>query len=269
MTNEYPTVTVGGAAIRRYQTLLSAVADEYHIEHTDRGFSTRVVDPANVQMVKATVDPEITGSYPEAASEVQRIGVSDAAFKRAVSPAYKQGNDGRGDPVEILFNEEYRRVNITVEGDRDGYQITHETTFTSIDPNSMRQQPDLPDMNLPVTARVPREAFIEATADARTEADAKYVKLSTDGDALVITAEGDTDEKSVTIPGVAEGSEGLDSGSLLSCDKVNNVRKVVKDTKPDKVTVRVGDEFPVAVGMEWPQLGLEAEYQTAPRIASN
>ena len=111
---------------------VSALVAECKIRLNDDGLSIRAVDPANIGMVDMSLAKSAFESY-EADGGV--IGVNLDRFEDVLS----MGDSG--DLVSFDLNEQTRKLDIHISG------LSY--TLVLIDPDSIRQEPNIPELELP------------------------------------------------------------------------------------------------------------------------
>jgi len=266
MTEHDTMFTAGGGALKRFRRIAGTYADEYQLNVTESGITVNVVDPANVAHIQARLDPEITGRINR--DELpETIGVNDGVLQRAVAPAQKGRGNDHGDDVDVTYKANLRRLAVAVDAERDGYNIEHETTFSIIDPDSMRDDAEKPEITLPATARLSRKAFMELTGSLT---DPEAVTVGADGEALLLKTPTERDGYTKRVPNrVDSDDEDTTYETMVDAGYLRDIRTTIKKTKPEKVTLAFGSEFPTRVGFEFPDLGVDATATIAPRIASS
>ena len=113
---------------------VSALVDECKIRLNDDGLSIRAVDPANVGMTDMSLATSAFESYD---ADGGVIGVN----LERLNDALAMGSSG--DLVQLELDEETRKLNIEIG--------TFSYTMALIDPDSIRKEPDIPDLELPAT----------------------------------------------------------------------------------------------------------------------
>jgi len=141
--------------LQQYVDTLSSLVDECKIHFGDAGLSARAVDPANVAMVDAELSKHAFESY-DSPGEV-RIGVALDKLDE------KLGSANSDDLVEFGLDMETRHLRLRYR--------TVEHKMALIDPDAIRKEPDMPDLELPNYA----ELFSDDLQEAR-----KNVALVTD-----------------------------------------------------------------------------------------
>src|SRR6056297_4364413 len=110
---------------------ISVLVDECKIHLEEDGLEIRAVDPANVGMVDLSLDSAAFESYE---ADGGLIGVNLSRLEDIAGMA------DAGQLVHLELDEETRKLHIAIDG--------LEYTLALIDPDSIRQEPDLPDLDL-------------------------------------------------------------------------------------------------------------------------
>jgi proliferating cell nuclear antigen len=145
-----------------------------------------------------------------------------------------------------------------------------EYSMATIDPDSIRQEPDIPDLDLPVTAHIEWARVDRALRAADMVSDHVSLASPEDSEGLVVTAEGDTDDVREEIPADALGAEsevptGTEVRSLFSLDYLNDMKGPIPGG--ETVTLRLGTEMPLK--MHWGSGDMSVTNMLAPRIQSD
>lgn len=232
---------------------ITPLVDEAKVHLNRDEIQTRAVDPANVGMVDTALPSEAFESF-----DVRREGVIGLNVNRLEDIL---GGADSDDLVHLTYDSTTRTVRIEYG--------PHEFTMSLIDPDSIRQEPDLPDLDLPVEVYVDTDTIQSAIQFSDSMSD--HVQLGTNDQTLHIEAEGDTDN----YHGVFDGDdvdfeEWDDVSSLYSLDYVKDM---VNTFECDEIKIRLGQEFPVKI-----EGGIENDddetigdvlYMLAPRIQSS
>jgi proliferating cell nuclear antigen len=230
---------------------VGVLVDECKIHLEEDGLSIKAVDPANVGMVDLELAAEAFESY-EADGGV--IGVN---LDRLDSIAGMANSDQL---VEMELDEETRKLHIQIDG--------LEYTLALIDPDSIRQEPDIPDLDLPANVVIEGADIDRAVTAADMVSD--HIALGVDeGDELFyVDAEGDTDDVHLEL--TREDLIDLTVGpahSLFSLDYLKDMNKAIPND--GEVSVELGEEFPVKLHFETAEGLGEVSYMLAPRIQSD
>lgn len=233
----------------------STIVDEIKLHIDDGGFYGAAVDPANVAMVEEELGE---GAFEHYSSTGGLIGVNVARFHDILS----LGDDD--DLVELELDQETRKLHVEIDG--------LEYTLALIDPDSIRQEPDIPELELSSEIVLEGDRIYRGVKAADMVSD--HIRLSVDPatETFNIEAAGDTDDVDLEL-----GRDDLidlqvgEADSLFSLDYLKDLKNAFgKDTE---ITIELGDEYPVKLHFEH----IEADGEThgsvtmmlAPRIQSD
>ena len=229
---------------------VGVLVDECKIHLEEDGLSIKAVDPANVGMVDLELAAEAFESY-EADGGV--IGVN---LDRLDSIAGMANGD---QPIELELDEETRKLHIQIDG------LSY--TLALIDPDSIRQEPDIPDLDLPAQVVLEGNQLNRGITAADMVSDHISLRVDDADEAFYIEAEGDTDDVDLKL--TSEDLIDLTAGaanSLFSLDYLKDMNKAIP--KATEVTVDLGEEFPVKLHYEFAEGLGHVTYMLAPRIQS-
>lgn len=281
-------IETGGDLFRSLTDLLDILVDECRVQfeaddEDSPEVSIAAVDPANVGMVDLSV--------PKAAFEVYEVpnstllGLWLDQLTSITDYARKGGNsrDNPGDPVivEKVGDRIYARVEPEDKWKRTG-------SFFQIDPNSIREDPDVPDLSLPWSGKVDAANFRDAITGIGDRFE--FVGLSpvveetgngsigeqADAYFSAFAAEGSTGEENLKEDEFRSDEKILhaDAGesevmSLFSLDYLEDMSEALVSAGFDKVGIKLGDEYPVKLRFGGSRWGINGTYMLAPRIASD
>ncbi|PSP82923.1 DNA polymerase sliding clamp [Halobacteriales archaeon QH_8_68_33] len=188
---------------------------------------------------------------------------ADGLTIQAVDPANVgiiAGMAEAGQLVHLELDEETRKLHIAIDG--------LEYTLALIDPDSIRQEPDLPDLDLPAEIVIEGRDIDRAVTAADMVSD--HIALGVDADAehFYVDAEGDTDDVHLEL-----GREDLidlqagDAHSLFSLDYLQDMNRAIP--KDAEVTMELGEEFPIKMHFDIAEGEGSVTYLLAPRIQSD
>jgi len=233
------------------------LVDEVKFNLTQSGIEIRAVDPANVAMVDLTADAAGFESY-EADGGV--IGVNLDRLGDAVAMA-----ESGDDLVHLRLDTETRKLHVEIGG--------LEMTMATIDPDSIRQEPDLPDLDLAATVAMQGSDVSRMVTAADLVSDHLALGADASDEVFYAEADGDTDDVRLELDAedllLVEMSD--DAHSLFSLDYLKDLQQPIpKDTE---VSVRVGEEFPTKLRYSLGDDGdggaaITVENMVAPRIKS-
>jgi len=244
-------------AIVRAETLLEALdsvsvlVEECKIHLDEEGLAIRAVDPANVGMVDLELSAAAFESYE---ADGGTIGVNLSRLEDIVGMA------DSGQLVQLDLDEETRKLHIQIDG--------LEYTAALIDPDSIRQEPDIPDLDLTATVVVEGRDIDRSVRAADMVSDHIALGIDEDDPHFYVDAEGDTDDVHLELdeddlidltPGAAH--------SLFSLDYLKDMNKAIPNDA--EVTVELGEEFPVKLHFDVADGQGSVTYMLAPRIQSD
>ncbi|WP_336325491.1 DNA polymerase sliding clamp [Halovenus sp. HT40] len=238
----------------RLQSTLDSVGvlvDECKIHLDDGGIEIRAVDPANVGMVDLSLDAEAFESYE---ADGGLIGVNLVRLQDIAGMA------DSGQLVELELDEETRKLHISIDG--------LEYTLALIDPESIREEPDLPDLDLSSTIVIEGRDIDRAVTAADMVSDHIELGVNETDEVFYVKAEGDTDDVHLEL----DGEDLIDlvageASSLFSLDYLQDMNKAIP--KDAEVTMELGEEFPVKLHFDIAEGEGAVTYMLAPRIQSN
>lgn len=227
------------------------VVDEAKLHFEAGGIRSRFVDPANVAMAEVKLNVEAFDWYEPAES------VIGCNLRRV------------GDILDIE-----RDVTVEAEarpGERrlDLHLGSAEFDIACINPESVRQEPELPSLDLTTEVMVQRKTLEEIVAYADMVDKGVYIGFDHGDYEFYAEAIGDTDgfDYRVHASNLVDVKSSGDAHSRFSLDYLKDVVEAI----PEKAIVRmeVGEEFPLKLKYEFgPESNGHVEYMQAPRIVS-
>lgn len=228
----------------------TALVDECRLRIEADGISIRAADPAVVAMVEVEIDADDFESY---AADGEVIGVNLMRLEELSKVA---NND---DLVRLRLDSERRTLVVEVG--------TLSYSLALIDPETVRKEPDLPDISPPAEATLSGAQLDHGITAADMVADHLRLRVPEKRNSLRIEAEGDTDDVTVEL-----GSEDLisfspgEADSLYSLDYLKEMSRAIPGDA--LVTVEMGTEFLVRLAYEAAEAGPRVSYRLAPRIST-
>jgi len=241
---------VSASTLRDALDSVSVLVDECKIRLNEDELAIRAVDPANVGMVDLTLEAAAFESYE---ADGGGIGVN---LNRLEDIA---GMANTGDLIQLELDEETRKLHIHIEG------LSY--TLALIDPDSIRQEPDIPDLDLPAEIVLEGAQIDRGITAADMVSDHIRLRVDEAEEAFFIEAEGDTDDVDLRLD--REDLIDLQAGpadSLFSLDYLKDMNKAIP--KDAEVRVELGEEFPVKLHYEFGEGMGQVTYMLAPRIQS-
>jgi proliferating cell nuclear antigen len=230
---------------------VGVLVDECKIHLDEGGLEIRAVDPANVGMVDLSLDASAFESYE---ADGGLIGVNLVRLKDIAGMADSD------QLVQLELDEETRKLHISIDG--------LEYTLALIDPESIREEPDLPDLDLAATIVIEGRDIDRAVTAADMVSDHIELGVEDGDDVFYVAAEGDTDDVHLEL-----GQDDLidlvvgPASSLFSLDYLQDMNKAIP--KDAEVTMELGEEFPVKLHFDIAEGEGAVTYMLAPRIQSN
>ncbi|QHS18159.1 DNA polymerase sliding clamp [Halopenitus persicus] len=229
---------------------VSVLVDECKIRLNEEELAIRAVDPANVGMVDLSLEAAAFESY-EADGGV--IGVNLARLQDIAGMA------NSGDLVHLELDEETRKLHIEIDG------LSY--TLALIDPDSIRQEPDIPELDLPAEIVLEGAQIDRGITAADMVSDHIRLRVDEAAEAFSIEAEGDTDDVDLNL----ERDDLIDltagpADSLFSLDYLKDMNKAIP--KDAEVVVELGEEFPVKLHYSFAEGMGNVTFMLAPRIQS-
>ena len=230
---------------------VSVLVDECKIHLNEEGLAIRAVDPANVGMVDLELGAEAFESYE---ADGGLIGVNLSRLEDIAKMA------NAGQLVQLELDEETRKLHI----DTDGLEYT----LALIDPDSIRKEPDLPDLDLPARVVLEGSNIDRAVKAADMVSDHIALGVEADAETFYVDAEGDTDNVHFELgrTDLIDLTAGA-ARSLFSLDYLKDMNHAIP--KNGEVTAHLGEEFPVEMEFEIAEGQGHVRYLLAPRIQSD
>jgi len=242
---------VSADTLRTTLDSVSVLVDECKIHLNEEGLAIRAVDPANVGMVDLELDATAFESYD---ADGGLIGVNLTRLEDIAGMA------DAGQLVQLELDEETRKLHIKIDG--------LEYTLALIDPDSIRQEPDLPDLDLPARIVIEGRDIDRAVRAADMVSDHIALGVDSAEDLFYVDAEGDTDDVHLELgPGDLIDLDAGDAHSLFSLDYLKDMNKAIP--KDGEVAVDLGEEFPVKMHFEIAEGLGQVTFMLAPRIQSD
>ncbi|NIB98137.1 DNA polymerase sliding clamp [Halobacterium sp. R2-5] len=242
---------VSADTLRETLDSVSVLVDECKIHLDEDGLSIRAVDPANVGMVNLDLGAAAFESY-EADGGI--IGVN---LSRLEDIAGMADSDQL---VQLELDEETRKLHIQIDG--------LEYTLALIDPDSIRQEPDIPDLDLSANVVIEGADIDRSVRAADMVSDHIALGVDAADELFYVDAEGDTDDVhlELTRDDLIDLEAG-DAHSLFSLDYLKDMNKAIP--KDAEVELELGDEYPVKIHFDIAEAQGRVTYMLAPRIQSD
>lgn len=240
--------SAGVSTIQELLSPVSVLVDECKIEISDNGLQIRAVDPANVCMVDVTLEEDGFESF-----EGQRsvVGVDLERLEDIISMGTS------GSTVSLSADSSNQRLNIDVEN--------VDYNLSLIDPDSIRDGPDIPDLDLPAETRIEGGKVSQGIKAAGMVSDRLMLSFDEDDDTFRMGAEGDTDDVNVEHnESDVESMVAQDAESVYSLEYLQKISKAVGSSR--EINLEMDDEKPVKIEYEIAEENGGVVYMLAPRI---
>lgn len=262
-------IETNGRILRPLLELPRALVDELKLRVTDEGLQATAVDPANVAMVQFDTTTAAFDAFDLDTSAV--LGVNIERLRKRAKRARMRKNDP--DPITLDLDE--RRALVTTEREYADTTVRQTDELQLIDPDSIRQEPDVPELDLTYSATVDVRAFNDTVQSLNTSGD--HIELAENDGALTLSVNGDSralaDFGHVADP-VGEPNPG--SSSMFTTDYLTDITSGLKKAKIDTVTLTWGDSLPMFFDFERTvedgdeeQTAYTGRYMLAPRIGGD
>lgn len=240
-------------AVERLQTIVT----ESRVRFDDTGLTSRAVGPANVAMVDISVPADC---FDRLQADDAQLGVNLDTLADVLDMARAD------DDVIAEVNQDTRKLEIEFP------ETGLEYTMALIDPESVREEPDIPELDLDAEYTVPGRSVIRGIDAAELVSDHILIR-GVDSETMLFRAEGDVDDVSLRLSEDDAEDQLLDGAisgggsveSLFSLDYLDDIFSPVDTETP--VTVHLGTEFPVVFNYQT-ESDIKVKNLVAPRIQS-
>jgi len=253
-------ITTNGDVIKPFLNALECVDDEAKIQIHPNGVEAQLVDPCNVFMTDVLLAPDAFETFN--VHQDARIGVDIGELKSLVRRARKNSDD------ELTLSIQQRELTATVARGYENHNVVSQGTMDLFDPDSIRTEPDLPDLDWDVHLTLDATPLVDALSYGVGTAD--HVNFAVKGvnqhtNALYIGGETDTRKESAAIDNIDTDTtaEAMFSGTFVS-----KLLGGIGETDPEEVVLLLADEYPICVKMERDGVPMQVEYMIAPRVQS-
>ena len=244
-----------GRAIRPFKNMVGAVAGEYRLHADSGGLYVTSVNPSNTIMVDITMYREAFDSFE---AEESTFGIRGKSFGSALRHA--RYGVSTNDEVSITIGDESLETETKRTVGKANATVNERVKL--IDPASIRAEPDIPALDLPVQVEIEPDTLIEAYR--LMDGNNKVLKLGSNGNGLVLRQDDDINQRNVELEcDVTEASEFTYYSTGMLGDLINGLHNGYVDT----VTLKWGEDFPLKLGFEREGY-YSGEYMIAPRIKS-
>jgi len=237
------------STIDDYVEPISALVDECKLRCNPEEVRVRAVDPANVAMVNTALRASAFESYQ---ADGGLLGLNLSTFEDVL---------GLGDSDQLAhleLDQQIRKLDIEIG----------ETSYTQalINPQSIRSEPDIPDLDLPNTVTLTAKQLDHAVTAADLAADHILIGVDPQADTVWFEGEGDTDDVR-TVYGEGDYLDSRlveETRSLFSLDYLKDVVGAMPSDA--EVRLRLGHEFPIDLRYEHSEGHASVQVTISPRV---
>ncbi|WP_396276195.1 DNA polymerase sliding clamp [Haloarcula sp. 1CSR25-25] len=230
---------------------VNRLVDEAKLRIGDDQIAIRAVDPANVGMVDLDMSTRAFQSYQ---ADPGVIGIN---LSRMVDVLSVGSSD---DTVHLDLDVASRKLTVTVDG--------LEYTLALIDPDSIRQEPTIPDLQL--EGEIEMQASVLDRGVTASDMVSDHMGLAYSRNGASIHADGDTDDVDLDLTSV-DGVESIkasgEGDSLFSLDYLKKINQMIP--KGETARIEIGDDFPIKIYFGVADSHAEVETLLAPRIQAD
>jgi proliferating cell nuclear antigen len=262
-TGEQVEIETSGRVIRPALAPLDVLVDEAKVRFDADGIHVRAVDPANVGMVETRVHQRAFEEY-QVSGELT-VGINVDRFVARLRDARK--GKSTDDAVQLDIAEQ--RIVAEVEREYATTTARFASELLTIDPDSVRQEPDIPDLDLSYRGRLDASAFADIADHINRVAD--HARLELRDGSLVVSGSGDdgVGDVGVEVSQFGDLPEDAD-GSIFSLDYFRDMAHAAVESLADEVVLQFGDEFPMKMHFQRTDEDgeplVEHTFMLAPRI---
>lgn len=225
-----------------------ALVPECRINLTETGMQIRAVDTANVAMVMLDYNFDAENEYK---NPDKIIGVDLNRIKSMTTM--------------IPANEE---ININLSEDESKLEFSFgKFNYTSalLDTNTIRKEPNPPNLPLPGTLKTSGSKLSDAIKAASIVSDKITFGINPELHTFYMDAKGTTDQINLDVQ-ASDLKEFIpaDARSVFSIDYLKDISKVI--SKSDEVEINIGTNFPIKFKFRTSDGKGKIEYLLAPRI---
>lgn len=253
------TTAIEASTLQQTVDILLSVADECIFNLGRDGLDVRLVDLANVYMADLQLSAD---AFERVGDGLFAIGINLDRLKNIL------GKADSDDIVELVLDTETRKLHLEFSN--------VEMDFAGIDPDTVRAEPDLPDLDLPNEFESEAKHLQRAVDICSMVSGHASVHGDLQDECIRLTAEGDIDDARVELDeelGFADVREdgssifsiGDDSGG--STGYLDEALGVIPTTTPTSVTF--GEDFPIWIEWEFAEGAGQVTQMIAPRIESD
>lgn len=243
--------TIDTETFRESIEAVAALVTECRLHIDGNGVRTRAVDTANVAMVSLQLDRDAFETY-EATPE--DLGLDIAKMKNII------GMMGKDDLLTLNLAEGSHKLELAF----GSYQYS----VTLLDVNTIRKDPNPPNIELPGRVELAGSALSSAIRAADVISDKIALGIDPKADLFFMAAEGDTDHIKLELTrDQLIALDAAEARSLFSLDYLKDMGKVMG--RAERITIALGVDHPVKFSFDLAEGKGHVEYLLAPRIEAD
>lgn len=266
-------IETSGRVIRPLVSVVDSIVNEAKFRFNSDGLSVRAVDPANVGMVELEAHAEAFEEYDLADEEfVAGFGIT------GIKKQLRNARMGKSTDDPVSMDIDGTRTLVTTSREYEITTLTQTNEVLNIDPDSIREEPDVPPVDLACEATIDVAAFEDVLESVNRVSDHVVIR-ERDGN-LIIAGRGSEDNTGEfgTVADLGDVVEIRDEDtyeggeeSVFSLDYMRDYASALDDGKVDEVTLVFGEEIPCRMEFERTEdetTLYEGVFLQAPRISS-
>jgi proliferating cell nuclear antigen len=234
--------------------IVMAVVEECRFHLGADALYIRAVDPANVAMTDIAVSPDVFETYDSSGGT---IGLDLDRLNEVLGLASK------GDLIQFALDPQTRKLAITIDA--------IDVTLALLNPQTIRHEPDLPELDLPATVGIEGQDIDRAVTAADMVADHLRVGVDPTPGCFRTEASGDTDDVRFEIDRAdCELFESSTTEAVESVYSLEYLKELAKPLPADaSITVGLGTEFPLDLRFDAVEETIDGRFLLAPRLESD
>ncbi|WP_435362773.1 hypothetical protein [Haloarchaeobius sp. DYHT-AS-18] len=246
--SDVATIDTHARILRPLLNIPTAVTEEIKLHVDEDGLRSKFVDPANVALGQFHVTPSAFDHY-EVETE-STVGLPVGKLAALASRARMR----RSDPDPIDLDVDQRRVLVTTEREYVDTTVRQTDDLQNIDPASVRDEPDEPQVKRDWRAELDTAAFADVVSSLDDMADT--VRVFEEDGTLVFGGVGDGDSEFASVADFGHVAEAIhDDASTgaetwLHLSYLSDFATAIKKAKFDTVTFRWGESIPARLDFE-------------------
>jgi proliferating cell nuclear antigen len=256
--DELVNVETTGRVIRPFKRMLDQIAKEYKIHFSSDGVDVYVMEPARVSAIEIHAPVSAFESF-EVESETT-IGVNSGGLGSALRHArYAKTSD---DNVSITADARTLETEVNRQIGDTQATVTEQTEL--IDPDSLREEPNIPDGDTDVSVSIDPQTFIDTIKLLDTTSKADKFKLGADSGSIIFQQEGDVQRRNIDLE---VAPSGVAEWTLFSPSYLEDIANALQSGYVDNLTLRWAEDYPIFAEFEREDT-YHGQIMVAPRIQS-